>query len=762
MMEEQIKNIKLLDKTLCTGCGLCLNVCPFGAIKMKADDEGFLFPDVDGKCTQCGLCAKKCPQLSHKVLENGRAECYAAQCEEPLRGSGSSGGVFAALAENIIHKKGAVCGAAFDNNFRELSLVSVTDQEHLKKLYKSKYVQSNVGKIYSETKERLERGETVLFSGCPCQIDALNTFLGKRYENLITVDILCHGVPSPLAYKKFLEEVSEGGNKQIVSVDFRDKKYGWGTLLSVAFADKTVHYDYYNGNYFRAFLSGLSMRESCFRCKYSQFARVGDITLGDFWGVKNYKASFDDGKGTSLIICNTPKGKRFLEEIKQRFAVLEQVPNKTVLEISEKANAALVRPTYKPQMRRCFFYHLKKGDSFSKSLRYAETSLLDVGILGWWNETPRSNYGSTLTNFALYRYILSLGLSAAMVSPPNFDRKYAGEFNKRYRYRMTAKYTSQEMAENNKYIDTFIVASDVLWYYDAFIKTGYFFMLDFVNDDKRKISYATSFGNTQRFFPKEEILKAHTLLNRFDGVSVREYEGVEICKNRLGITAAQVLDPVFICDRANYDELANNADRKTRGKFLFVYMLDPTPEKAEILGKIAKKLHLQLVAITDKQFNAEEKANILKKYGILEQASIEELVYHIKKADFIVTDSYHGMCFSLIFRKSFLALVNRARGASRFETLAEDFKIQDRMIENLREALDKPYLLQAMDYSEISNRIEEETERSKQWLNNALFSDRNKQFINSEILEEEIIRLKDIVNSLEQRIKKLEEWRNNE
>ena len=757
-MEKQCNNIIILNRNLCTGCGLCFDLCPMGAITMKADDEGFFFPEIDDKCTQCGLCAKKCPQISYKAPENDKAECYAAQCKESLRSSGSSGGVFAALAENIIQKKGAVCGAAFDDSFRNLSLISVTDKGSLKKLYKSKYVQSDAGNIYSETKARLERGETVLFSGCPCQIEALNSFLGKEYKNLITVDILCHGVPSPLAYEKFLEEVSNGGNKQIVSVDFRDKKYGWGTLLSVAFSDKTTHYDYYNGNYFRAFLDGLSMRESCFHCKYSQFARVGDITLGDFWGVKNYKTSFDDGKGTSLIICNTPKGKQMLEEIKQQFAVLERVPNKTVVEISEKANAALVRPTYKPPMRKCFFYHLKKGDGFSKSLRYAETSLLDVGILGWWNETPRSNYGSTLTNFALYRYVLSLGLSVAMVSPPNFDRKYAGEFNKKYRYRMTAKYAPQEISENNKYIDTFIVASDVLWYYTAFIKTGYFFMLDFVNDDKRKISYATSFGNAKSFFPKEEILKVHTLLNRFDGISVREYEGVEICKNRLGVSATQVLDPVFICDKINYDELANNAQRKTRGKFLFAYMLDPTSEKAKHLGKIAKKLCLQLVTITDKQFNAEEKVEVLKKYGILEHASIEDLVYHIKNAEFVITDSYHGMCFSLIYRKTFLALVNRARGASRFETLAEDFKIGERMLENLQEALDKPYLLQAMDYSGISSRIEEETERSKQWLNYVLFSKR-KNIGRSNLLEEELIRLREIVNSLEQRVKKLEDGR---
>ena len=756
-MKKQIYNIKLLDRNLCAGCGMCSNLCPIGAITMKADDEGFLFPEIDDKCTQCGLCAKRCPQLSSKKNAGGEAACFAVQANESLRSSGSSGGVFAALAEKIIEKKGAVCGAAFEEGCYNLSHVTVTEKDSLPKLYKSKYLQSNSGNIYLEIKQRLEKGQNVLFSGCPCQIDALQAFLGKEYPNLITVDILCYGVPSPLAYKKFLDEVRDKNDrKNIVAVDFRDKKYGWGTLISIVFSDKTIHYDYYNGNYFRAFLSGLSMRESCYHCQYSQFNRVGDITLGDFWGVKNYKTALDDGKGTSLVICNTSKGKRLLEDIKNRFAVIERVSDNQVIEISKKANAALVRPTNKPKMRQCFFNHLKKGDSFSVSLRYAETSLLDVGILGWWNETPRSNYGSTLTNFALYRYILSLGLSVAMVSPPNFDRKYAGEFNKRYGYRMTAKYALQNMKENNKYIDTFIVASDVLWYYDAFIKTGYFFMLDFVDADKRKISYATSFGNTERFFPQEEILKVHTLLNRFDNVSVREYEGVEICKNRLGVSATQVLDPVFICDKANYDELADNAERKTKSRFLFAYMLDPAQEKAEILGKIAKKLHLQLVTITDKQFNAEEKVKILRKYGIIEHASIEELVYHIKNAEFVITDSYHGMCFSLIFRKTFLALVNRARGASRFDTLAEDFKIKERMLENLHEALEKEYLLQAIDYNNISERIEEETERSKHWLNSALFTGRKKEFSDFDLLLEETLEIKDKLANVIARLDRLE------
>jgi hypothetical protein len=202
------------------------------------------------------------------------------------------------------------------------------------------------------------------------------------------------------------------------------------------------------------------------------------------------------------------------------------------------------------------------GDSFTRSLSYAQQARMDVGILGWWIETPYSNYGSTLTDYALYRYLTDKGLSVAMVSPPGFDRAYAGVFNKKYRYRMTANYSKADMKENNKYIDSFVVASDVLWYYDAFIRQGFNFLLDFVDDSKRKISYSTSFGNTVKFFPDSEMPYAKYLMQRFDHVSVREVDGVKICKERFEVDATQVLDPVFICDMKNWEEIEKNATRK--------------------------------------------------------------------------------------------------------------------------------------------------------------------------------------------------------
>lgn len=745
--------VSSLESKFCTGCGACYNICPKKAISMETNTEGFLFPHISAECIDCGLCGKVCPQLNKEAFEKTKPSCYAVICKDKYRDITSSGGVFAALANRCLDNGGAVIGAAFTEDFSKVQHISIHSKADLSKILKSKYVQSDTKRIFTEVKELLQMNKEVLFAGCPCQVDGLKKFLGKDYDNLLTVDILCHGVPSPLAYKKFLEEVCSGRVPE--GVDFRDKKYGWGTLLSVKFRND-IHYDYYNGIYFSSFLSGMSMREACFHCRYACPERVGDITLGDFWGIKNSFPEMDDGKGTSFIMCNTEKGEKAFSAVSDTFSVKKDIPMKTALAISEKANGALLRPTAMPSNRKCFFNHLQKGEKFSVAYRYATTALLDVGILGWWIETPKSNYGSTLTNFGLYKYLLSLGLSVAFVSPPNFDRKYAGEFNKQNSYRMTAKYDYPDMKENNKYIDTFIVASDVLWYYDAFIKTGYFFMLDFVNDEKKKISYATSFGNTSRFFPKEEMLKAKSLLKRFDAISVREYEGVDICKERFNVEATQVLDPVFLCDTKEWIKLAEKAERKTTGKFLFAYILDPNEEKVKKLDKLAKAKSLKLVTITDKQFNAEEKTSILEKHGLLKSATIEELLYHLLNASFVVTDSYHGMCFSIILRKSFIVVVNRARGASRFDTLGTDLNLSHRMIESFNELETNPNVSKDIDYKDYSDKIESEIKRSKEWLSSALNKKKTLQaFSEIDLLTEEFLKLREEIQGLKTEIEKL-------
>lgn len=748
-----MENVSILEKSKCTGCALCMNICPFNAIEMKPDEEGFLRPFINDKCTHCGLCAKKCPALSKQLNLNKEYKCFAVWGKEKFRNQGSSGGVFPILAEYVASNGGIVYGASFDETYQKVVLTKITKPKELNKLYKSKYVQSEVGLIYQDVKHNLDNGKFVLFSGCPCQVDALKSYLGKDYENLLTIDILCHGTPSPLAYKKFLEEVSNNDLKNISSVDFRDKKYGWGKLIKITNKDNSIHYDYYNEPFLRTFTSGLINRPSCYQCPYSNQKRSADITLGDFWGISEIEPEFNDNQGTSLVLINTKKGENLFNLNKKLYDKVKEIDIKTMLELSNRKNGALSPRNYINKMHKCFFKHLKTN-SFSKSVRYAEKAIMDIGIVGWWIQTSRSNYGSTLTDFALYQYLGELGLSVAFISPPNFDRNNAGEFNKRYDYRMTMKYSPEQMVENNKYFDGYIVASDTLWYYDAMINQGYNFLLDFADDDKRKISYATSFGNTKRFFPDSEIPYAKFLMNRFDHVSVREFEGVDICKNVFEVDATQVMDPVFLCDQSNWEMLANNAERKTSGKFLFSYMLDPTPDKATELQKLAKKLKLKLVTVTDRQNKAEERENILKDCGIISKATIEEVVYHLKNASFVVTDSFHGYCFSLIFNKPFVVLINRIRGASRFDTLSSITNTKNQLFESFKEFENiKPEELLNLNYSNINELIHVAVNDSKIWLNNALFSKKEKKVLSTELmLGKDLYDTKKKLSKLEERL----------
>ena len=743
-----MNNIGILQKEYCTGCSMCANICHHNAISMISDTEGFLFPQVNLNCTNCGLCASRCPILSQSFEKNMVAtHGYAIQCSDADRYLCSSGGAFKVIAYVTIKNGGVVCGAAYNSDYSHVEHVVVDSMKNLDRLYKSKYVQSDIGNTYKTLKHYLDQEKDVVFSGCPCQVAALKRYLNKEYKNLITVDLLCHGVPSPMAYKYFIKEKNPW-NKTIKKVDFRDKKYGWGTNLTISFKDGTEVTEPYNGTYFRAFLSGLNMRQSCYHCQWASKSRTGDITLGDFWGCDGFSKDLNDAKGTSIVICNTPKGKEYVNRCKIYFKLFDEIAFNDVYRVSEKTNWAFHTPTPENKRRKCFFNHLKT-DGFYKATRYAERQIMDVGIVGWWIQNNRSNYGSTLTDYALGKYIESLGLSVAYISPPNFDREYAGEFNKKYDYRMTTKYDYDGLVENNKYIDTFVVASDVLWFYDAMIQTGYMHMLEFVDDNKKKLAYAASFGKIDRFIPKEELPKVKYLLSRFDSISMREQQGVDVLRDKFSIESTRVLDPVFICDTKEWNPIIANSKLRLEKDYVFAYLMDPTPEKASELKKFADRHHCALITIPDRQNNYKEKSAILEKYGLIPNASLEDYLYCFKHAKYTVTDSFHGLCFSIIFRKPFYALVNRARGASRFEDLAGIFRLNNRLIENMKEINANATRNEDIDYTFVDGVIEKEIERSREWLRtNLAVQKRNIDIPKSTVLNYKLYCIQQQLNNL--------------
>lgn len=303
-------------KSNCTGCSACANICPRGCIKMLADNEGFLYPFVQKEmCMDCGLCEKVCP-MQHKPQQHEILAVYAAKNKaDEVRFNSSSGGMFTLLAEEILRQGGVVVGAALDSKL-VVRHVIVDKLADLAKLRGSKYVQSEIGTIYSEVRSLLNAGRKVLFSGTPCQIAGLKGYLVKPFANLITVDVVCHGVPSPKVYQKHLMELAQEAGEPVVQVRFRDKSKGWkhGETLFLT-EHKRFGGSKRQETYMRLFLNNISIRPSCGDCAFNNKRSLADLTIADYWGIDKQFPYFDDDKGVTLVLVNSQAGAALLENL---------------------------------------------------------------------------------------------------------------------------------------------------------------------------------------------------------------------------------------------------------------------------------------------------------------------------------------------------------------------------------------------------------------------------------------------------------------
>ncbi len=348
--------IKIKDKSNCCGCHACFNICPVDAIEMKSDEEGFLYPKVNNeKCIDCGMCEKVCPIIK-KIKNNNKPIAYACiNKDEEIRNKSSSGGIFALIAEWIIEREGIVFGAKFDDEFNVVHSY-ISKKEEIYKFQGSKYVQSSINSTYKKARDFLEEGKTVLFSGTPCQIEGLYSFLQKNYENLYTQDIICHGVPSPKVWKKYKDFITDKGKEKLKLVEFRNKSNGWKDYsFKYILENDYQHNERISRNeYMKAFLNDLSLRNSCYECRFKQKNRNADITLADFWGIENIDESMYDGKGTSLVIVNSSKGKMILEGIKDKISY--KIVN---LDEAIKYNSSMTTSALKPKNREKFLKELE-------------------------------------------------------------------------------------------------------------------------------------------------------------------------------------------------------------------------------------------------------------------------------------------------------------------------------------------------------------------------------------------------------------------
>lgn len=318
--------LKSNNKEDCTGCASCKNICPKQCINMEYDEEGFLYPNINkDKCVNCKMCIKVCP-LEKEIKKNEfKQEFYALKNKDiKIREKSSSGGVFIPISNVILEKSGIVFGAKFDKDFYVIH-EGVSSSKDRDLFCQSKYLQSDINDTYKKVKEYLNKNKIVLFTGTPCQIDGLNNYLGKDFENLITLDFVCHGVPSPKVFQSHIKDKIKKYKSKIKSINFRYKKEKWGTQnLKIIFENGKVYSPKgRDDKYYELFASDIILRKSCYKCKYSNLKRVSDITIADFWGINTIRPNFDDGKGSSLVIINSIKGKNIFELIKSEFQIEE-------------------------------------------------------------------------------------------------------------------------------------------------------------------------------------------------------------------------------------------------------------------------------------------------------------------------------------------------------------------------------------------------------------------------------------------------------
>ena len=343
----------LATKEYCTGCAACASICMKGCITMAADENGFLCPVIDAeKCMDCGLCEKTCPVLN-PLKKAGKAPlAYAAYGKnEAVRMESTSGGIFTDLAKAVLRNGGAVYGAAYNDQF-EVVHICVENEEGLFRLRGAKYAQSDIRGVFAEVKTRLDRGQQVLFSGTPCQVGGIKAFLCKDYENLLTVDFVCHSVPSPMAWNEYVKYRARCDNrgKLPVSINLRSKITGWSHYrFSNLFEYKRgVKYGARNGDspYLELFYGGYINRESCENCQFKGYSRVSDLTIGDFWGIWDVAPEMDDNKGTSVVLVQSERGAALFEHIKEQL-VLKPVS----LEETSAQNRAMLK-TSQPNAKR--------------------------------------------------------------------------------------------------------------------------------------------------------------------------------------------------------------------------------------------------------------------------------------------------------------------------------------------------------------------------------------------------------------------------
>ncbi|WP_297249419.1 polysaccharide pyruvyl transferase family protein, partial [uncultured Brachyspira sp.] len=714
-----------MNRKECTGCSVCYMVCPHNAIEIIETKEGFHYPIInDDKCTNCGVCVKKCHALNYNFKIDFKQEIYDVRASDEIRMKSSSGGMFTIVANYVLENNGYVCGASFTDDWLGVEHIIINDKKDLDKLRGSKYIESNLGNTFVEIKKLLNEKKNVLFSGCPCQVSALYSYLGKDYDNLITIDLLCNSIVPQKVWRKYLKELfTDDEIKNIEYISFRDKeKFGWGKGIYIKLKNKNEYLkNKFECIYNILFTEHISIKEECFKCIYRKYERVGDITIGDYWGVID-----NDNKGVSLIFINTKHGKNIFDDI---------TIDLYYKQLNFVINGGLIDNISIFSNRKYFFDNLDIFDLWSL---YNYCKINNKNNVAIANMCFQDNYGGALTYYALHEIIKKLGFNPILIYDNNiqyvgnnnsvYDNINGGKFALKYMNIGNSTFSKTELENISKQCDTFLVGSDQVYRYIFHGDRIFYYLFNFVNNSKKKISYSSSFGIPYYEGDDENKLFFKYYINQFDDISVREDDAVDICKNVFNVNAVHVLDPVFLLDESYYNYLIYKSKLNIKHKYIGAYFRRGNTELDKYMDYISEKLNLPILK-TGKIDNSNTEYD--------KDFSIEDWLYMIKNCDFFISDSFHGTCFAMIFNKPFILIINNG-ARSKYESLIRMFELENRTVEHFEDIINNDNLFKEMDYSSINKIIDIEKTKSLEWLKNALYKEKS---INKESYKDDIINI---------------------
>lgn len=696
----------------CSVCTACVSKCPKSAINISKKVYNEI--KVNNKCVDCNICKNNCPGNKTKERNNPVFKVARVKSSTNINKS-TSGGLFGEIARYVLKHSGIVYGAVFSDDFHSVKHTRCTNSDDLNKILKSKYVRSNMNNNFLLAEKDLKKGKTVLFSGTPCQIAGLKCFLKKDYSNLITVDIICHGTPSEKIWSKYLTSLEIKFQSKAKYVDFRYYNENDPTKgFLVEFKNGKVYNEaLYDTTYGKAFLTGLINYPSCGNCQFKVFKNYSDITLCDAWGYENSEYKHKN----SLVMLNTSNGKTIYNKIKNKLIEFDDFDTEKLL----NSNYPILYPTYNHYNRNKIE---KLSNNINNQLSYwqQEKNGLKkdkdgVGIINFHYENY--NYGANLVAYSLSEAVKKLGFNPYIIDFDPFK-----EFNPLERYRtieflnFRKKYLNMTPRFRNKdelniltdYLDMYITGSDQVWRKQitgANIET---YFLDFAKG-KNKISYAASFGTNDFEGNEEETEDCKVLLKSFYNISVREEEGQKILSNRFDQESTLVLDPTLLLKKEEYEKLITETyDEKIDVAVYFVMDHENTILNDKNFARLFPK---------KKIVNIKGNTETLGTTTIFKYNSISKWLDGIRKCEYLVTDSYHGVIFGTIFHKKIICIGKKSKALSRFKTLFNNLKgnLESIIFSSLNSVKSTET---AINYEEIDANIEKLRERSFAFLQNSL------------------------------------------